>query len=261
MLLALPGTPALAVPRDRSSINEAIEVLDELAMSPERCVPPALLRDASAVVIAPNLLKGGLVVAARHGHGMLLVREKDGGWSNPVFITMTGGSVGLQLGIQKSDVFLVIRNARSLDRLMRGAGKLTLGADASVAAGPLGRQVSADTDAMLRAEILSYSRSRGIFAGVAIEGDTIRIDETANDLNYGKKGVTVAEIMGYKVAAPEPAAVLRAKLTQLAGIKVEQTPRTAVPPTYPPLPPLPPAPPQPVLPPLPPQPVLPPQPK
>lgn len=222
--LFVPGSVVLAGPRDRSTIDNAIDTLNDLQMSRERNIPPALLRDANAVVIAPDLVKGGFVIAARHGHGVLLVKDKNGGWSNPVFVTITGASLGVQAGVQKTDVFLVIRNQRSLERIMRGAGKLTLGADAAVAAGPVGRQVSADTDAMLRAEILSYSLNRGIFAGVALEGDTLRVDPAANDRFYGTREVSVADIVGGKVAAPESAVALRAKLSQWTAVKVEIVP-------------------------------------
>ena len=201
-LFAMSSNCLFAAPRDRSSVHEAIAVLDELAKTPEKCVPPALLRDADAVVIVPDSLMGGLVISARHGCGVLLIRGSDGIWSNPVFVKMTGASVGLQAGVAKTDIFLVIRSRRSLERIMQGNGKLTLGANASVAAGPIGRQASADTDAAMRAEILSYSRSRGIFAGVAFEGDTLRIDPETNQKFYGKRDVTVAEIVEGKLPAP-----------------------------------------------------------
>jgi lipid-binding SYLF domain-containing protein len=224
-LLSGPIATLTAAPRDRSEVGNVIEVLDELAMTPEKCVPPALLRDANAVIIAPNMLKGGFVIAARHGLGVMLVHEKDGSWSNPVFVKITGASLGFQVGVQATDLFLVVRNRRSLDRLMRGEGKLTLGADASVAAGPLGRQASADTDAVMRAEILSYSRSRGVFAGVALEGDSLRIDAEANERFYGKRDVKVADIVDGKVPAPEAAAILRLKLAKWPE-KVEVKPAT-----------------------------------
>ena len=122
-------------------------------------------------------------------------------------------------------MFLVIRNQKSLDRILRGNGKFTLGADAAVAAGPVGKQLAAATDAQLRAEILSYSHSRGVFAGVAFDGDTLLIDWPANDRSYGKRGVTVAEIVGNKVNAPEKAATLIDRLGRLAAGTEETGPR------------------------------------
>lgn len=202
--LAEPG------PR-RATIDDAIDVVDDLADAPEKRVPPTMLRDAAAVIIAPDMLKGGFIVAGRHGHGVLLVRQKDG-WSDPVFVTLTGGSVGWQAGVAATDLFLVIRNGKSLDRIMRGAGKLKLGADASVAAGPIGRDAAAATDAQLRAEILSYSKSRGFFAGVALEGDTIQVDHLANDRYYGKRKTRVADIVEGKEVPPKSAAMLKTRL-------------------------------------------------
>jgi lipid-binding SYLF domain-containing protein len=168
------------------------------------------------VIVAPDVLKGGFVLGARHGHGVLLVRQK-GGWSDPVFVTLTGGSIGFQAGVSATDLFLVIRNARSLDRIFQGTGKLALGADATVAAGPVGREVAGATDAQLKAEILAYSRTRGLFGGVAMDGDTILVDHAANDRYYGKRKVTVGEIVAGAVTAPKDAAVLRARLAEWSG--------------------------------------------
>ncbi len=208
------ATISSAAPRDRT-LDDSIDVLDDMIAAREFKLPPALLRDCNAVIIAPDVVKGGFLVAARHGHGLLLIRNKNG-WSNPIFVSITGGSFGFQAGVQATDVFLVIRNPKSLDRIMRGNGKLTLGADAAVAAGPLGRQLAAATDAQMRAEILSYSHSRGIFAGVALDGDTLRIDWPVNDRFYGKRGVTVAEIVGGKVNAPERVMTLFDRLGRLS---------------------------------------------
>jgi lipid-binding SYLF domain-containing protein len=212
--LLVPTAP----PGDRreATVEHALHVLDDLAGAPEKRIPPRLLQDAAAVVIAPDVVKLGFVVAARHGHGVMLLRQKDG-WSDPVFVTINGGSVGWQAGVQGTDLFLVIRNARSLDRILRGAGKLTLGADAAVAAGPVGRDLRAATDAQMKAEILSYSRSRGIFAGVSLDGDTLQVDRPANDRFYGQRSVTVADIVAGKVATPKPAAELRARLGTWTG--------------------------------------------
>jgi len=215
VVTALPGA-ALAGPEERSTVDGALEVLTDFTSAPEKRIPPKLLQDASAVVVAPDVLKGGFVVGARHGHGVLLVRQA-GGWSDPVFVTITGGSVGLQAGVSSTDLFLVIRNARSLDRVFQGAGKLALGADATVAAGPVGREASAATDAQLRAEILAYSRTRGLFGGLALDGDTIVVDHAANERFYGKKKVTVGMIVGGTVTEPKEAGELRARLAEWSG--------------------------------------------
>lgn len=215
VVAALPAA-ATAGPTGRPAVDDAIEVLGDLAAAPEKRIPPKLLQDASAVIVAPDVVKGGFLVGARHGHGVLLVRTK-GGWSDPVFVTLTGGSFGLQAGVSSTDLFLVIRNARSLDRILKGAGKLTLGADATVAAGPIGREAAGATDAQLKAEILSYSRTRGLFAGVALDGDAIVVDHEANEKFYRQRKVTVADIVGGAVAAPKEAAVLRARLADWSG--------------------------------------------
>jgi lipid-binding SYLF domain-containing protein len=212
---ALP-TAVSAGPEERSTVDGALEVLNDFATAPEKRIPPKLLQDASAVIVAPDVVKGGFVVGARHGHGVLLVRQA-GGWSDPVFVTITGGSFGLQAGISSTDLFLVIRNARSLDRIFKGAGKLALGADATVAAGPIGREASAATDAQLKAEILAYSRTRGLFGGVALDGDTIVVDNIANEHFYGKRKVTVPDIVAGTVTSPKEAGMLRARLGEWSG--------------------------------------------
>lgn len=197
-----------------TTVEDAIEVLDDLAAAPEKRIPPALLRDASAVIIAPDVMKAGFVVGGRHGHGVLLVRTKAGGWSDPVFLTITGGSVGWQAGVQSTDLFLIIRNEKSLERILRGNGKLTLGAEASVAAGPIGREAAAATDAQLRAEILSYSRSRGLFGGIALDGDAITVDHVMNDRFYGERRVRVSDIVAGKARPPKQAETLKFRLGQ-----------------------------------------------
>lgn len=215
---------AQAGPRG-TTVEDSIDVLSDLAAAPEKRIPPALLREASAVIIAPDIVKAGFIVGARRGHGVLLVRQK-GGWSDPVFVTITGGSVGWQAGIQSTDLFLVIRNRKSLDRILEGNGKLTLGAEASVAAGPIGREASAATDAQLKAEILSYSRSRGLFGGIALDGDAIVVDRIMNDRFYGQRRIRVSDIVAGKGQPPKQAAVLRSQL----GSWSDETPTRRPPP-------------------------------
>ena len=227
ILTLLAVSPAAADgPGDRYTVVGALDVLDDLAAVSEKRVPPKLLQDASAVLIAPDVVKAGFLVGLRHGHGVLLVRQK-GGWSDPVFVTVTGGSIGLQAGVSATDLFLVIRNARSLDRIFRGTGKLALGADATVAAGPLGREVAGATDAQLKAEILAYSRTRGLFGGVALDGDTILVDHAANERYYGKRKVTVAEIVAGTAGAPKETGFLRARLAEWSGDAVPPPPPPA----------------------------------
>lgn len=164
------------------TVEEATQVLREIMAIPAKGIPAALLANAYGVAIVPGMLKGGFVVGIRHGKGVLVVREKTGAWRSPMFIKITGGSIGFQAGVQATDVILVFKSQASVQGIMRG--RFTIGADASVAAGPVGRNAAAATDARLKAEILSYSRSRGLFAGVAIDGAALQIDERANAAYY-----------------------------------------------------------------------------
>src|SRR5262249_26310007 len=131
-----------------------------------------------------DVIKAGLLVGGRYGRGVLLARDSYGAWNRPVFITVTGGGVGWQVGIQATDLVLVFKTRTSLDKIFKSQGKVTLGADLAVAAGPLGRQAEAATDAQMRAEILSYSRSRGLFVGLSVEGAALLVDSAATDSYY-----------------------------------------------------------------------------
>jgi lipid-binding SYLF domain-containing protein len=187
MTLALVFTaqsPAASPPPART-LENAVGVLDDLSAIPLKGIPPKLLADAQGVAIFPRVLKAGFVVGGRGGCGVVLTRDRDGNWSDPVFVHFGGASVGFQAGVESTDVVLVFRSRKSLDRVLAGKDKLTLGADASIAAGPIGRHVMAATDAKLEAEILSYSRSRGLFAGVSFDGGVIFPDPESN-AEFGK---------------------------------------------------------------------------
>ena len=150
---------------------------------PGKSIPEYLLAEAQGVVIVPNVIKIGFIAGVRRGHGVVMVRDAEGEWSLPQFVTLTGGSVGWQAGIQGTDVVLVFTTKKGVQGLMQG--KFTIGADASVSAGPVGRNAAAGTDATLSSEILSYSRSRGLFLGVAIDGSVLEIDGLAHAAYYG----------------------------------------------------------------------------
>ena len=165
-------------------IENAVAVFDEVMTMGDKSIPVDLLKKAQCVAIVPGLKKGALVVGAKYGRGFVSCR-KDSGWSAPAGIRVEGGSVGFQIGGAEIDVILAIMNKRGVERLL--SNQFTLGADASVAAGPIGRTAGAQTDAAMTAEILSWSRSRGVFAGVAIEGATLRGDADANLDLYGKR--------------------------------------------------------------------------
>ena len=170
-----------------SVVEAAGQVLGEIMAIPVRQIPESMLSGAQGLAIIPNLVKGGFVVGVRHGRGVVVVRDASGVWKPPVFVSLTGGSFGWQIGLQATDVILVFKTRNSVDGLMRG--KFTLGVDAAAAAGPVGREASAATDANLKAEIYSYSRSRGLFAGLALDGSALQIDSRANMAYYGGTGV------------------------------------------------------------------------
>jgi lipid-binding SYLF domain-containing protein len=207
--LALPAEPAEAQARENVTVDDATIVFYEVMSIPEEAIPPALLEGAQAIVIVPGVLKVSFLGGARFGRGVLLLRTTDGGWSNPVFVTLAGGSFGFQAGAQATDLILVFRNRRSVVSFLRGHGKFTLGADAAVAAGPVGRQAEAATDALLSSEILSYSRSRGLFAGVSLEGAALALDWHAVSAYYGETIPPSAVLGGAAVEAPRSAGRLR----------------------------------------------------
>jgi lipid-binding SYLF domain-containing protein len=181
-LLAM--TPAHAGRKEQQRAETALQVLRQVQSTPDSNIPASLLSRAHAIAVIPAVVKVGLMIGGRRGKGLISVRQADGTWSNPAFISITGGSFGFQAGVQSADIILVFRTPRGIDNLV--AGKFTLGADASVAAGPVGRQGSAATDIKLRAEILSYARTRGLFAGVALDGSVLGIDYDAIERVYGR---------------------------------------------------------------------------
>lgn len=161
-------------------VDTATEILQDLKRIPENAIPPALLRRAYAVAVIPSVMKGGFIFGGTYGRGIVVARRADGQWSNPMFVMLTEGSVGFQAGLQATDLVLVFKTQRALSGLSRG--KMTLGFDASIAAGPVGRQATAATD--MQTEIYSYARSRGLFAGVSVQGGALTIDQKANKAYY-----------------------------------------------------------------------------
>lgn len=183
---ALPAASLRGQSPEAATVDAAVTVMDEIMAVPNKKIPQSLLADAQGLAIIPNLVKGGFVVGIRHGRGVVVIRDERGAWKPPVFVSLTGGSVGWQVGLQATDVILVFKTRKSIDGLMRG--KFTIGADAAAAAGPVGRQAAAATDTSLGAEILSYSRSRGLFAGVSLDGSALQIDQAANQAYYQGTG-------------------------------------------------------------------------
>jgi lipid-binding SYLF domain-containing protein len=192
-LLTAMSATAVAAERQDAKLLTASKVLDELLRIPDQNIPAALLERAYAMAVVPDVIKVGLGVGARRGKGVLVVRRDSGEWSNPVFINLTGGSFGFQVGVQSADVVLVFTSRQSIEGIV--GGKITLGADAAVAAGPVGRQTQAATDIGLTAQVYSYSRASGLFAGVALDGSALTIDKRSNELFYGRPGVLASEII------------------------------------------------------------------
>lgn len=210
--LLLPTMAAHAEDPPLTRASHAVQVLNDIMQAPDKAIPQDLLRDAKAIAVIPDLLKVGFVFGGRRGEGLISVKSPDGTWSNPSFITMTGGSVGFQAGVSSTDVVLIFRTQRGVDSIVRG--KFTLGADASAAAGPVGRTASAATDEQLKAEIYSYSRTRGLFAGVALDGSALRIDYDANAAVYGA-GITPRRIFEGGVSnVPTPVVNFRDRLEE-----------------------------------------------
>jgi len=210
--LLLPAVSVHAEDPPLVRANNAVRVLGEIMQAPDKAIPSDLLREAKAIAVIPDMIKAGFIFGGRRGEGLISVKTRDGTWSNPSFITMTGGSVGFQAGVSSTDVILVFRTQRGVDSIVNG--KFTLGADASAAAGPVGRTASAATDGQLKAEIYSYSRTRGLFAGVALDGSALRIDYDANAAIYGP-GITPRRIFEGGVSnIPAPVVDFRDRLEE-----------------------------------------------
>jgi lipid-binding SYLF domain-containing protein len=219
LALLFPMT-AFAGEVEDTRADEASRVLAEVLRIRET-IPEKLLGEAQAIAVIPNVVKVGFVVGGRRGRGLIAVRGADGTWTNPSFITLTGGSFGFQAGVQSADVVLVFRSNRGVDSIVNG--KFTLGADASVAAGPVGRSAQASTDEQLKAEIYSYSRARGLFAGVSLDGTALRIDNKSNQRVYGD-GTTPRAIFEGRAAVPTDAVVRFRDALEEATVKHPATP-------------------------------------
>jgi lipid-binding SYLF domain-containing protein len=186
------AVPAAGATKEEKRVADATDVIDQLLRIPEQTVPPALLARAYAVAVIPNVVKVAFGVGGRRGKGILVIRREDNSWSNPAFVALTGGSFGWQIGGQSTDIILVFKTRDGVEGI--SSGKFTLGADASIAAGPVGRHTEVATDVEFKAEVYSYSRSRGIFAGVALEGAGITMDRVANASFYGSSSITPEQI-------------------------------------------------------------------
>jgi lipid-binding SYLF domain-containing protein len=204
MLLAMAAAGAHAQAREEARLLTASQVLKDFRGSRDEAIPDRLLERAYGIAVIPDMTKLAWFFGGRRGHGVLIVRDRNGRFTSPMFITMTGGSFGLQFGVQSTDVVLVFTTPKGIEGI--NGGKVTLGADVSVAAGPVGRQASAATDAGFKAEVYSYSRSRGAFIGLALDGSAITIDDGADAAFYHKPGVPSADIMSGAVRSDDQSA-------------------------------------------------------
>jgi len=212
----LPATVSAASDAPKR-LRSAAEAFKEVMGIPDKAIPQELLEKAECIVIIPDLKKGAFIVGGKYGKGFVSCRKKNGvGWSAPGSIRIEGGSVGFQIGASEMDVFMLVMNDRGMDRLL--GDKFTLGADATVAAGPVGRVAQAETDARMTAEILAWSRARGLFAGIALNGATMREDDDWNEELYGKP-LKNREIVDGSIAAPKSAAPLMQELDRYSSRK------------------------------------------
>jgi len=234
-LLASPAAAQIQYPaatKELQTVQMSKMTLDEFSGLKIESIPANVFNSAEGIAIFPNMIKGGFILGVNYGNGLLMVRRPDRTWSPPVMCTMGGGSLGFQAGVQASDIVLVFATPRSLEGILRG-DKVKLGADASVAVGPIGRAADASTDARMGAEIYSYARARGLFLGVSVNGASLSVDPNANAMLYGRAGLTPADVFQDRGLAfhPEVKALiddLNARTAQAA--QGAGQPVTAVPP-------------------------------
>src|SRR6266700_7218210 len=198
-------------------LDEAVAVFQDIMATPDRSIPQDLLDNAHCIVIVPSLKKGAFIIGGKYGKGFISCR-RPAGWSAPGTVRVEGGSVGFQIGGSESDVIMLVMNARGASKLL--GSKFTLGGEGEVAAGPVGREASAQTDARMHAEILSWSRARGVFAGISLQGATLRQDLDDNAVMYGKK-LSNKEIVETGVPTPKAAQPLISLLSKYSSAKTK----------------------------------------
>jgi lipid-binding SYLF domain-containing protein len=213
LFIALAIAPVHAGIKEREKIEQAITTLDEIMANPEKGVPPALIKSAEAIAIIPNVIKAGIIIAGRFGRGVMLVRNESGDWGHPIFMSIGGGSLGFQIGAESTDVILVFKDKSATEKIFRG--KMTLGADAAVAAGPVGSRAETSTDQAYRARVLSYSRSSGLFAGVSLQGFALSVDDDWNR-DYYDKPVNARDLVTGEGGVPESGTRLKETLNSYA---------------------------------------------
>jgi len=219
LLAAMSCAPLCAEEKTNERLADAATLFSEIMAASDRAIPQDLLDKSACVVLVPGLKKGAFVVGGKWGRGYALCRAANGtGWGPPAAIRIEGGSFGLQIGVSSSDVVLLVMNERGMKRLE--SSKFTIGGDATAAAGPVGRDVTAQTDALMTAEILSWSRSRGLFAGVSLDGSTLRNDIDENQAMYGQRW-TNKQILSSGATPPPASAKLLAELNKYSPRKMK----------------------------------------
>ena len=221
-LAAALACASLSGAEDKSKVNERLDdsagLFSEIMAAPDKGIPQDLLNKSSCIVLIPGLKKGAFVVGGKYGRGFATCRRAGEGWGPPAAIRVEGGSVGFQIGGSSSDVILLVMNERGMQKLAQD--KFTIGADATAALGPVGRNATAQTDAMMHAEILSWSRSRGVFAGISLDGATLRNDLDSNQAMYGKRWTT-RQILASGATPPPDAAKLMGVLNKYSPKKTD----------------------------------------
>ncbi len=225
LVLVLCGGLAFADTTPRERLSRAATVIDEVMASPDRSIPQDLLNRAACVIVVPNMKKAAFVVGGEYGRGFAECRRPDGvGWAAPAAVRMEGGSVGFQIGGEEADIVMLVMSRDGMRKLIDD--KVTLGANASVAAGPVGRNTNAQTDLKMRAEILTWSRARGAFAGIALKGATVRPDDKENTEIYGQP-YTMRHLVMDRVAPTPEARPLIATLDRYSSRSSSAADRTA----------------------------------
>jgi len=185
-------------------LQDSRRVVESFTQMSEQSIPTWLLERAYGIAVFPEVIKSALIIGGRGGRGVMAVRNPDGTWSNPVFVNLGGANIGFQFGLQQTELVLVLTSRKSVEGI--AGGKFTLGADASVAGGPVGRTAAAATDATFSAQVLSYARSQGLFAGVSLDASVISVDDSTNAIAYGVPGILASQILEGKAGTPSEAA-------------------------------------------------------
>ncbi len=222
VLLLCPVLAAQAADKlkdERERAENAAAVLNEITKTPDQSIPQALLTRSYAMAIIPHVVKGALGVGGRHGKGLIATRQASGQWGTPAFVDLSGGSFGLQIGVSATDLILVFTDRSGVQGLL--SGKLKFGVDAAAAAGPVGRTAEASTDVKMKSAIYSYSRSKGLFAGVALDGAVLTIDDSANHKVYGIGVTGTSILMDHKIKSSPVVTPFVASLTKNAPTRTK----------------------------------------